>query len=320
MRLLKSSISAVLFLGLVGAAVSGAGATGGGRQEKELVEVIAAVDNNSPLIGDTFTYVITVKVPRNIEVEFPNAVPGNLAGFAVKDFGSSQGGIFGARRFKQWYLLDTYTSGEQVIPATAVKYRVKGSAAWREMPVKEVKVNIRSMLNGVPQRQGSRDIRGPKCIVGRTPLVAALVAGSLLALGMFFGFLWMRKRAREYHAPLRSAHEIAYEALEALEKKDYIHRGQASAYYSELSGIVRRYLENRFAIRAPEMTTEEFLLSVKEEGALVPEHKGLLRDFLMNCDMVKFAKYQPGGEDAAVSFASAKRLVDQTRQAEVVNR
>ncbi len=99
-----------------------------------------------------------------------------------------------------------------------------------------------------------------------------------------------------------------------MEKKDYIRKGKTKAYYIELSDIMRRYLENRFNIRAPEMTTEEFLIKVKEDSVLSLEHKGLLRDFLLNCDLVKFAKYQPAEQEAGLSFASAKKLIDQTKE------
>ena len=81
----------------------------------------------------------------------------------------------------------------------------------------------------------------------------------------------------------------------------------------ELSDIVRRYLENRFNLRAPEMTTEEFLNGVKDNKALSYEHKSLLREFLLHCDLVKFAKYEPPEKEADLSFKSAKELIDQTK-------
>jgi hypothetical protein len=62
------------------------------------------------------------------------------------------------------------------------------------------------------------------------------------------------------------------------------------------------------------MTTEEFLTKVKEDSALSLEHKGLLREFLTNCDLVKFAKYQPAETEASLALTSAKRLIDQTKQ------
>jgi len=62
------------------------------------------------------------------------------------------------------------------------------------------------------------------------------------------------------------------------------------------------------------MTTEEFLSKVKEDSSLSIEHKGLLRDFLATCDLVKFARYQPVEKEADLALASARKLIDQTKQ------
>ncbi|MEA3306109.1 MAG: hypothetical protein U9R52_04770, partial [Candidatus Omnitrophota bacterium] len=113
----------------------------------------------------------------------------------------------------------------------------------------------------------------------------------------------------------RPAHRLAYEALRELEKKNYIKQGKIKKYYIELSDIARHYLENRFNIKAPEMTTEEFLLKAKEAKELGSEHKNLLKGFLSHCDSVKFAKYGPSEKEISSSFESAKILIDQTKSA-----
>lgn len=285
------------------------------KQEKNPdIEATAAVDKTSIQIGDKITYAITVKAKKNIEVEFPQILPENLAGFAIKDFGSSVKGLFGEKTIKQWYLLDTYVSGEHIIPATAVKYRAKGQTDWQELSVNEVKIEVKSVLDNAPNRADIRDIRGPKRFASKIWLYTLTVLAVLLIIGGVFSFILLKKKKEEAKAPPLLAHIIAYEALVALEKKDYIHKGQTKAYYIELSDIVRRYLENRFNIRAPEMTTEEFLIKVKVDSSLSLEHKGLLRDFLTNCDLVKFAKYQPAETEASLALASARKLIDQTKQ------
>ncbi|MFH0772010.1 MAG: hypothetical protein V1933_05270 [Candidatus Omnitrophota bacterium] len=278
------------------------------------IEATAAVNKSSMQIGDKITYTITVRAKKDIEVEFPQILTQELAGFAIKDFGLSQKSLFGKKTFKQWYLLDTYVSGEHTIPSAAIKYRAKGQADWQELRVKEVKVEVKSVLDTAPVRTDIRDIRGPKSFDSKMRLYMLIAIVVLLITGAVFGFLLFKKKKEENKALPALAHIVAYEALAALEKKDYIRKGQTKTYYIELSGIVRHYLENRFNIRASEMTTEEFLIKVKVDSALSLEHKGLLRDFLMNCDLVKFAKYQPAEQEANLSLASAKRLIDQTKE------
>ena len=84
--------------------------------------------------------------------------------------------------------------------------------------------------------------------------------------------------------------------------------------YIELSDIVRHYLENRFILRAPEMTTEEFLDKLKDTDMLSYDQKILLKDFLFHCDLVKFARYGPTEKEIDSSFKSAENLVDQTKR------
>ena len=286
------------------------------EKKNPAIEATAAVDKASIQIGDKLTYCLTVKAKKNIEVEFPQILPENLAGFAIKDFGTSGKALFGKRTFKQWYLLDTYVSGEHVIPASLIKYRTKGQSDWQELNVNELKIEVKSVLDTAPKQKDIRDIRGPKSFASKAWFYVLITVFALLIIGGVWAFVILKKKKEESKKPPIPAHIIAYEALTALERKDYIRRGLTQAYYTELSDIVRHYLEDRFNIRAPEMTTEEFLIKVKEDNTLTLEQKGLLRDFLTACDLVKFAKHQPAQQEATLSFASAKKLIDQTKQEE----
>jgi len=284
------------------------------EKKNQDIEATAAVDKSSIQIGDKITYSITVRANRDIEVEFPQAMPEKLSGFAIKDFGLAKRSLFGKNIFKQWYLLDTYVSGEHVIPQYVVKYRVKGQTEWHQLSTNEVKLNVKSVLDNAKAKNDIRDIRGPKSLASYVWLYVLMALIILFVIAGVFIFIILKKKKGQENVPPIPAHIIAYEALDALEKKDYIKKGKIKAYYTELSDIVRHYLENRFNIRAPEMTTEEFLIKVKEDNALSIEHKGLLREFLSNCDLVKFAKYQPAVEEANLSLSLAKRLIDQTKE------
>ena len=69
-------------------------------------------------------------------------------------------------------------------------------------------------------------------------------------------------------------------------------------------------------MKAPEMTTEEFLFSLKNSGGLSITHKNLLKEFLNLCDAVKFAKYGPTEKEISQSFDIAKAFIDETKQPE----
>lgn len=142
-------------------------------------------------------------------------------------------------------------------------------------------------------------------------IVLGVVA--ILALIIWLGYQFL-KRPGSFNPeePLKivSAWEKAYARLENLRIKNLIERGDLKPFYSELSDIIRRYLEERFSIRAPEMTTEEFLYSLRDSTVLNDLQKQTLEGFMFTSDMVKFAKHQPTANEAQKSFDLAKQLVD----------
>lgn len=79
-----------------------------------------------------------------------------------------------------------------------------------------------------------------------------------------------------------------------------------------VSDTVRQYLEERFEFRAPERTTEEFLHELQGTDLLTRDQKDSLSDFLQRCDLVKFAKYEPGEPELRDLHGSALRLVEET--------
>jgi len=79
-----------------------------------------------------------------------------------------------------------------------------------------------------------------------------------------------------------------------------------------VSDTVRIYLEERFNFRAPERTTEEFLRELQSTDLLAGEQKDSLGRFLESCDLVKFAKYEPGESELQELHHSAVQLVEET--------
>jgi len=281
----------------------------------EDIKLTASADKDKVHIGDKLKYSIVVSVPVATDVELPE--PGEKIGvFTVKARGASKKEIFGKKTLTAWYILDTYVTGEQAIPPVTVKYKKKNEAEWREVKTPEVRVNVESVLVNAKDKTDIRDIKDPVSFPNRYRLILFLLAALALIALLAVGGMYLKRKieSKIAEAVYKSPYEIAYERLEALKKKHLIEEGRVKAYYFELSDIVRHYLEDGFHLKAPEMTTEEFLIMVKMKDELSREHKSLLREFLSHCDLVKFARYGPSGEEIDLSFDSAKRLVDQTKE------
>ncbi len=139
----------------------------------------------------------------------------------------------------------------------------------------------------------------------------------LLILGILY-YWWRRKKQKEeevaaYVPPPRPAHEVAFEKLRVLEGAKYWQQGAVKKYYSELTNIVREYLEGRYDVQALESTTDEILEGLKK----VDFEENLwqkLKEMLQTADLVKFAKARPKIESHSEYLKDAKEMVRLTKK------
>ena len=97
--------------------------------------------------------------------------------------------------------------------------------------------------------------------------------------------------------------ERAWVELDRLLKKGLPGRGRYKDFYVELTMVVRRYVQRKYGIRAPHLTTEEFLREFGDEGG---GKKDELKRFLESSDMVKFAGVEATPEMADAATDSAR--------------
>ena len=263
-------------------------------------------------IGDKIRYSLIVSAKKNIEVEFPD-FGGNLGNFTIKDFGSSKKVFLGQQKITQWYVLDTYAIGKQTIPKALVKYRRQGESDWSRLETEEKEIEVKSLLDNPGVKRELRPIKEPLDFPSRARYV---LLGILILLFILSGIVIFRKKKKNSARPveLPPAHQIALQKLSELKARGLIAQGKIKEYYIEISGIIRHYIEDRFKLSAPEMTSEEFLLKAKDAQELSLPRKDLLSDFLLSCDLVKFARYSPSEKEIEAVFESAKRFVEETRE------
>jgi hypothetical protein len=139
-------------------------------------------------------------------------------------------------------------------------------------------------LNAAPVAEDIRDIRGPKYILPDWVLPALIGGAVLIALSIYGLWRWRRRRA----APVLLPHEIALRRLEDI--RTLMQPARAREFSTAVSDIVRGYIEQKFDVTATRRTTEEFLRELLESSnASLARHRGLLGEFLQQCDFVKFA-------------------------------
>jgi len=170
-----------------------------------------------------------------------------------------------------------------------------------------------AVTNSIPLQSGAtnalRDIRPPLAIPSGWAWALWLVLALILAgLTWWFWRYWRKKSAEVPVVPTIPAHIRAKQKLqEALALLN-----QPREFCILVSDTIRWYLEERFNFRAPERTTEEFLHELRGTDLLMREQKESLGEFLNRCDLVKFAKYEPGEPELHDLRDSALRLVEET--------
>src|SRR5262249_40206262 len=109
------------------------------------------------------------------------------------------------------------------------------------------------------------------------------------ALAVAVAYWGLRRRLDSPSRPL-PPDQWALQELARIETTALAVDGDAERYHVLLSNVVRRYLAERFQLRAPQQTTAEFLASVRQAPELSADQQTLLRDFLERCDLAKFAR------------------------------
>ena len=277
----------------------------------EEVTLRASVDRTTVKVGEPIRYALTLEHPEGVDVSWP-LIGSTLGGFDVEVSGAepSQHARHLVRDVR-WYRLASYEAGPRTIPEPTATYRA-GDGTDHDVKGPAISVTVASVL---PKDWASQDIRGPKGLIRiGSSLWWLWGLGALLCALAGVGWRLARRRRRpEESAPVRRPpHEAALEALDQLRRDDLPSVGRYEEYYVRLSTIVRAYIEARFALRAPEMTTEEFLQATAQAQALTSEQRQLLRQFLIQADLVKFARYHPSGQEANEAFMSAKCFVEET--------
>lgn len=138
----------------------------------------------------------------------------------------------------------------------------------------------------------------------------AVAAVAVIALLAWLAWLAIGKIRMMVKVHMMSPIERALYELGALLKKNLPGRGFYKDFYVELTMVVRRYIERRHSVKAPNLTTDEFLRAVQGNPAFSPSVVAELRQFLESADMVKFAGVEATPEMADSATARARGYLE----------
>lgn len=287
------------------------------------VKVTTTLSPAEPKLGDEITFEIRVEAEPQVEVLMPEFGEA-LNRYSILNFVPRQHiDDRGKTVLTQQYTLQPYLSGPQTIPPILIEFvdRRAGQKATPddadayEIVTDAIAFEVRSVL----PTSASNELKPP---LGELELPVE-VSTSHLAIGIGLSVLgvagaialWVVWRHGRRRARRRNAYEVARARLDQLLSRPMPQDAAAiERFFVDISAIVRRYLEDRFELRAPELTTEEFLGLAGSANQLSHDHQNLLRDFLKQADLVKFAGVRVSEAEIRRSSDLAGRFLEETRE------
>ncbi len=144
------------------------------------------------------------------------------------------------------------------------------------------------------------------------------IGGALLLAGLAVLLVWLIRRRRAQGGGETAKKDPAYiVALRELDKwrgDRFWAPDKQKAFYSGITDALKNYIEDRFGIDAPEMTTAELFAALKQAEDLPEELREETRGVFECADFVKFAKHVASEEENARALPTAVRFVTSTYQ------
>lgn len=286
----------------------------------QVTEARAVLDTTEIMIGDQVSLKLELSVPSGSEIWWPEILGDTLTRYieilarsAVDTISEENGNL----QLRQTLRITSFDSGFHEVPPIPFEFKVKNDTtkyAFQTLPV-YLSVNIPA----VDMKADIKAIKPPLSapITFKEILPWILIALAVLLAGAVAYYIWYRMKKNKPVIAFRPKtvippHVKALDNLEYLRLKKLWQSGKIKEYYSELTDIIRWYIEERYKIPALESTTDEILESLHGTGA-PGSSQDKLRSTLILADLVKFAKEQPLPDQHDQCLTSCVEFVRETK-------
>ncbi|MDR1543894.1 MAG: hypothetical protein LBS50_05700 [Prevotellaceae bacterium] len=114
----------------------------------------------------------------------------------------------------------------------------------------------------------------------------------------------------------RSAYEVAVEKFEEIRKEKIWQQGRSKEYFTQVTDVLREYIESRFDVPTFEKTSAEIVDLLQFTKRDFAEQLKSLQKILTLSDLVKFAKYLPDFDEHISALNKAESFVEETKKVE----
>lgn len=231
------------------------------------------------------------------------------------------------RLITRWrYKLEPMKSGEHTLKPFDIHFRLEKEKSddptkWPVYQIHTEEISYRVTSVEVSDEDDIRDIKG--LILPRYNYLPVILTASLLVMLSLLTWLawwYQNRRNKNEIQPLSKFdyYKAALQKLKNLEQKDLINKKEFERLHTELSFILRNYIENFFGLRAEEQTTEEFIKDISNSKYFATEQQMMLHQFLSMADLVKFATFDPGSQNSQEAMQSVRNFIAATGKTDEV--
>ncbi|QRM88586.1 hypothetical protein FG167_04875 [Lacinutrix sp. WUR7] len=280
-------------------------------------QVTATIDSTSIKIGEQITYKVQVETDTTNVVVFPEGqtfLPLEM----IQSYAIDTTKEDAKYKLIKKYGLTQFDSGAFTIPRQKI---VIGTKVFQ---TDSLQIEVKNIVVDTT-KQGLYDIK-PIIEVEKSPsqwwkyLLLTLLVLSLLSF-LLYWFIWRTKPlTKEEKIALLPPYDRAKLALQNLDETNYLQNAELKDYYSELTFIIRKYLDEKVYDRALESTTDELItrLNILKDGNQIDITKDDIKNIetiLKRADLVKFAKSAPDVELAKLDRNTIDLEIDQVKEA-----
>ncbi|REJ82347.1 MAG: hypothetical protein DWQ33_07085 [Bacteroidetes bacterium] len=282
-----------------------------------LVSVKASIDTNQIRIGEQFSLRLEAITEKQSVIIFP-ALSDSVNKFEIVQLNqvdtvkSADGKSL---VLKQEIILTAWDSGYYVIEPLKFAVQNAQNGNYDTLLTEAFLVSVQTV--DVDPEQDIRDIKSNLDLpitLKEILQIAGIVLLIVLAIILLIRYLKKQKPAPALvlEAPKKPAHEIALEELKRIESEKLWQQGYYKKYQSEVADTLRNYIQLRFDIMAPELTTDETLDRFRRT-MIAPEALEKLGAVLKLADLVKFAKAIPVADENEMAMSHAYAFIELTR-------
>lgn len=283
------------------------------------VTIQARIDSSMLLIGDQTKIRFEVTQDENTKVQFPVLSDSIVQGIDIVEIEKPDTVELdnGQLKINTNIVVTSFDSALYYIPS--LKF-IAGKDTFESNPL-----SLKVYTIPVDTAKGIYDIKPVYNAKINWKLVIIIVLISLLSIAiLIFLFIYLKKRffTKQYieekrFEPTIPPHVTAIKELDRIKNEKIWQQGRLKEYYTDVTTVLRQYIEHRFMVAALEMTSDEILDSVNLLQIADESVQNTLKQILLLADLVKFAKWVPSSLEHDTTLNNAYLFVDVTKQEKV---